>query len=140
MKAMNRILFCGLLMFAVCFFSGCGKKSEIPVASVSGAVTFNGKPVKEGTVWFAPEDKGLLPARGILKSSGKYSLEIAEKDLKGAYVGNYKIWFDCTDSASSQDGERGKSLLPEKYNSPETSALSAVVEEGKSNVFDFDLK
>lgn len=132
-------LFCFLALSAA-FLTGCGQKSEIPTASVSGKVTFKGKPVSSGTVWFAPDEEGLLPARGILSSKGKYSLEIAEKSLKGAYVGSYRIWFDCTDPATSQDGERGKSLLPEKYGSTETSGLTATVEEGKANVYDFSLE
>ena len=129
--------FCFLL--AVLMTAGCGSREEgPPVAQVSGKVTYQKKPVSFGMIWFTPKEKGLLPARGILQSNGTYQLEIAEKGIRGAYVGDYEIWLDT--QFVSEDGPPTPSLLPKKYDSPESSGLTATVEARKKNHFDFTLE
>ncbi|MDO4583270.1 MAG: hypothetical protein Q4E67_04760 [Planctomycetia bacterium] len=128
-----------LFLVLVALTVGCGSREDgPPVAQVSGKVTYQGKPVSSGTIWFTPKDTGLLPARGILRSNGTYQLEIAEKGIRGAYVGEYGIWVDTR--IVSEDGPPQPSLLPKKYESPETSGLTATIESRKKNQFDFSLE
>src|SRR5688572_28866956 len=44
---------------------------------VSGTVTFNGEPVADGNITFAPEDTGIAPVQGAIKD-GRYELKAAE--------------------------------------------------------------
>jgi len=53
--------------------AGCGEPSKVPDATVSGAVTFNGQPITNGSVIFNPEDgKGASAETAI--ADGKYSV------------------------------------------------------------------
>jgi hypothetical protein len=59
------------LLLCLVILLGCGKKSLTP-ASVSGTVSYKGKPVKAGQISFYPKEGGLYPTS--LKDDGTYSI------------------------------------------------------------------
>ena len=61
--------------------AGCGKRD----LSISGAVTFDGQPVDEGSIVFEPAD-GKGPTVGGTIESGRYSVTSAAEVLPGAKV------------------------------------------------------
>ena len=68
---------------AVIIVVGCGYDNGLKLAHVSGKVTYKGEPVKNGTVFFMPDEgKGTLgpSATGSLRDDGTY---IASTDFAG---------------------------------------------------------
>lgn len=87
---------------------GCGDGG----ASISGDVTYNGQPVKEGYITFAPKD-GKGPTVGGAIAGGKYSVE---KVLPGPKV----VKVEATDKPppsvqSSADAERLSKEMKGKF-------------------------
>src|SRR5262245_25516478 len=75
------------LSLAVCFLllvfaTGCGGST----ASVSGTVTFDGKPLKHGAVTFDPED-GKAQTAGSLIENGAYSTKLKPGRYRVTVVG-----------------------------------------------------
>jgi hypothetical protein len=125
--------------------AGCGK----PKGSVSGKVTFKGKPLTAGFVIFTPEKGPAVNAS--INSEGKYKAE-------NVPVGTAKISVRTdavTDSESfkmvknPKDPKEMRKLKPQstgpkipwnsKYNDPEQSGLTYTVQEGPQE-HDIDLK
>src|SRR4051794_3897586 len=72
---------------------GCGPGNGLNLAKVSGKVTYKGQPVKNGTVFFMPdESKGTVgpPAVGSIVSDGSYIMS-TESAGDGAIVGHHKV-------------------------------------------------
>jgi len=64
-----RLISCSLSFL----LAGCGEATKVPDAAVSGAVTFNGQPITNGSVIFNPEDgKGASAESPI--ADGKYAI------------------------------------------------------------------
>lgn len=133
----------GILLAAACLADvGCSKKEEIPeLVSVTGKVTFQGQPIPNASISFVASDED-VEATEIVRPSGKTDdngeYELSWKDLEGAPPGKYAVMimaFKDTDD----DEVKPESLIPVKYNSPKTSGLTAVVNENRENVFNFDL-
>ena len=139
------------LSFGTCFalvLAGCG--GEAGIARVSGRITYKGKPVEKGEIFFTPEEPGKRGSQGLIDSSGNYTLSTYGSG-DGAYVGKHKV------NIISQGPDKpippkmkgrmmeedmqgtGDPLIPRKYFSTQTSGLSAEV-ANKSNQVDFDLQ
>jgi hypothetical protein len=72
---------------------GCGPGNGLNLAKVSGRVMYKGEPVKNGTVFFKPdESKNTIgpPAVGSITSDGSYILS-TESAGDGVIVGHHKI-------------------------------------------------
>jgi len=125
-------LMAGLLMVV----AGCN--SAKPIAGsvpVSGTVTFNGQPLEQGEVWFAPESgsKG-QPATGQIKN-GKFTM-VTTASSPGVVAGKYKVSvisnkpFTPPKPGTPSDPKAllpPESLIPTKYNDIKTSGLEADV-------------
>jgi hypothetical protein len=75
------------------FIFGCGPGNGLNLARVRGKVTYKGEPVKNGTVFFMPdEQKGTIgpPAVGSITSDGSYIMS-TESAGDGVIVGSHKI-------------------------------------------------
>lgn len=145
MKWMFLLCGCSLVLLT----AGCG--GEPGLARVKGRITYKGKPVAKGEVFFTPEEAGKRGAKGILDSDGYYSLTTYENG-DGAYVGKHKV------SVISQGPDKpippkmkgrmmeedmqgsGDPLIPKKYFSAQTSGLTTEVADGKTNSLDFELQ
>jgi hypothetical protein len=134
---------------------GCGYDDGIGKRfPVSGKVTYNGQPLKTGTVNFFPEDtKTARNAVGEIHEDGTYTLT-TQTPGDGAMGGKYKVAIsafevDKSKSASPPQGgvpdqvavaqAQRKSLIPIKYSGTDESGLTATVGPG-STTHDFALK
>jgi hypothetical protein len=123
---------------AVLTLAGCGPTGP-EIASVSGRVTMDGKPLANATIIFVPENG--RPAGGKTDADGNYFLHFSQ-GRKGAIPGKNMIRF--TTLSDPTPGEDGKSIpgtketIPPKYNAE--SMLEFIVEPNKRNVANFDLQ
>jgi hypothetical protein len=120
--------------------TGCGGSDGPEFASVSGTVTWQGKPLSGAQVAFAPETGGKI-AQGVTDSDGGYRL-FTIKPGDGALVGKHRVTIVAREKAQvSLPGyptPPAAPRIPEKYFDAQTSELTADVQSG-SNTFDFTL-
>jgi len=118
--------------------AGCGPRGEA-TAIVRGKVTYNGKPVPNGTVNFIPT-KGPA-ATGEIQSDGSYALT-TYKAGDGAVLGDHKVVIVAMQDMGNRLPESRTPLpppiVPVKYTSLATSDLTAEVEK-KENTINFEL-
>jgi hypothetical protein len=94
--------------------AGCGPGNGLNLARVSGKVRFNGEPVRNGTVFFMPdESKGTVgpPAVGSITSDGSYILS-TETAGDGVIVGYHRVGITGVEAAAAAGPEAA--LDPEK--------------------------
>ncbi len=150
-----------LLTLAVAVWVGCDSRPKYEHATVRGKVTFDGKPVKYGSVLFVPvetpQDGAVRPASGSIAPDGTYELK-SEADA-GAILGDHKVVVIAVDGGKIEAGSAGnaapapapgpsdgmrkaagrfKSLIPQKYSDPAKSPLIKKVESG-INTIDIEL-
>ena len=127
-----------LVMVFCCL--GCAKQDgDLPeVQPVSGSVTYNGKPVDNGSVTFHSES-ARKPATGLLDKQGRFELTtFARHD--GAEVGKYRVTVLAFDQSGSGDDEGLAAYsIPLKYTQEKTTPLEAEVKEG-DNTIDLELE
>ena len=130
------------------FPAGCGRDRGPERVLVSGAVTFNGQPVSEGTIRFLPADaKSTTPMAGAMIRDGQYKIDTRG----GVPVGTHKIvieGFRVNPNAANPDAPvamqammRGVpriQYLPKRYNTD--SELQMTIESGSDAIVkNFDL-
>lgn len=133
---------------------GCGKQDSIPVVKASGTVLYKGEPLDEAAIEFHPEE-GQRPASAVTDSTGHFTVQTVAAKADGAMVGSFRVAIRKTVNkapkvaATSNDGPPGsakvpmpdlKSVIPQKWTSPDTSGLTATIEKGKENVFTFEIE
>jgi hypothetical protein len=119
--------------------AGCWSSGP-EIASVSGRVTMDGKPLANATVVFIPEHG--RPAGATTDADGNYVLNFTA-GRRGAIPGKNSIRITTLrDPTPGGDGAKAipgsKETIPDKYNTQST--LEFNVEKGKKNVANFDLK
>lgn len=134
----------GLFTIAGC---GDGKIKRYPV---TGVVLVDGQPAAGAMVIFVPvggsdEFQRERPF-GTTDASGKYELRTFQPG-DGAPAGDYKVmvrWLATTSAANDADRDRSAGGPPDRlkgrYFNPETSGVTATVEERATDVPAFDLK
>jgi len=127
------------LSIAVLFmFSGCGDNSgRVPV---NGVVTFDGKPLEDGSVVFSG-DKGAAGVGKIV--NGNFSLSESGEQT-GVQPGSYTVlvqsWIEELGSVQPNGSfSPGKPRIPLSYMDVKKSGLAAEVKSGQTNQFTFDL-
>jgi hypothetical protein len=134
------------LALAVVFLAtGCGSGSAVPVAPVGGLVTIGGKPVGGGQIMFVPTSAGPT-AMGVIGADGRYSLTTFKRG-DGAVLGAHEVMIESLPDVSTTMPEdilvtkkaAPPPEIPQKYNLPGKSGLSATVTSG-SNAVDFALE
>jgi hypothetical protein len=122
--------------------AGCGGGPKLPpMAPVSGSVTLDGKPLPQGTVQFVPnaaQGTAGAPAVGSIGPDGRYTLQTAGHD--GAIVGHHKVRVDARRTPKDYMDTMPPSLIPAKYNDPDTSGLVVEVKGGEKNQIPLELK
>jgi len=133
---------------------GCSKSSKFDLTPVVGTVTLDGQPLADADVTFFHQGSsvpGYQISTGKTDAAGKYELKAGAKP--GAVPGDFKV---TVSRIVSKDGatvtlEEGmdmtqlemqglaKQSLPEKYSDYEKTELSAKVENGKAEGYDFPL-
>lgn len=151
MKIFQHIIFSTII--AIGAITGC-TPSGPPVHYVEGTILFDGRPLTEALVDFTPKSgTDGLAAIGRTDKNGTFKLTAMQggKPGGGTLPGEYIVTItrpedkpSKTQQIKNPDGSTQKldlydSLIPERYNSPETSGLTAVVEK-KRNTFTFELE
>ena len=138
---LKRSIFAGLVATSFLALCGCGDSTS----DVSGKVTYQGKPLKGGSITFVAQ-RGSVS--GSIKEDGSYSIAKVP-------TGDVKI---CVDTEALNPGKKSKApkitppagqsapegtygggddptkkymKIPEKYASPDTTDLTVKVESGK---------
>jgi hypothetical protein len=121
---------------------GCRYKPDLPpTAEVSGTVTLDGQPLSGAMIQFVPDaQKGTKGASGVAASDEKGHFDVTTAGVKGALVGSHKIRVEARARPKDETDTLPPSLIPEKYNNPSTSGLSAEVKGEQKNVVDLPLK
>jgi hypothetical protein len=120
--------------------AGCGTgASNTPVGAVTGKVTFEGQPVKEGLVSFMNLSAGTGDEAPI-QSGGAFTI------AKPLPTGEYKVMVLPLVVQQQVDGkgpevgvEKPAPDIPQKYRVIGTTDLTATVKEGK-NEFSLEMK
>ena len=96
--------------------------------SVSGTVTFDGRPLKTGTVTFLPIGNGPV-GYGTVQSNGSYRVRTGTES--GLPPGEYRVTVVATGPIPKPTAENPEplpeSLIPNKYGSPTASGLRYTV-------------
>ncbi|QDT40310.1 hypothetical protein Pan241w_03660 [Gimesia alba] len=156
-----------LLIISICMFSyGCSGGSEEdrkPVYKVTGTVKLGGAPISGASVTFVSREKQPV-AYGRTNGSGAFELTTYDPD-DGAAAGTYAVLVtkylgkaanasninaahgtDPTKNYDSVSGHDAKAtqttdnVISAQYSDVATTPLSANVESGGENKFDFELK
>ena len=128
---------------------GCGKAKR-DRAVVTGKVTYNGEPLRFGTVIFEPGSGQF--ATGAIQPDGTFQME-TRGEGEGAPVGKCKVRFVCSSNqdpsaqaAAAKTGRMqgeglsmGRSLIPKKYLSSATSGITVDVKPGDNKPLVFEL-
>lgn len=132
-----------LLVVLIPLLSSCGNNNGL--ATVTGTVRYNGKPLPNAYIAFSPMENGLRSAGATTDSEGRYNLTTFQSN-DGAPVGKHRVIIRAEElpegprlAADDINYKRGKLLTPPRYSDPELSGLTADVIAKKKNVIDFNL-
>lgn len=118
-------------LLAMILSVGCGPSGP-RTYPVEGTISFDGQPIEEGYVTFAPQQRGETPVAGPIKA-GKYALRVTE--------GDKRIEVQASQFVGPENpimGLRAKEqYIPDRYNVE--SELKATVTADGENEFDFEL-
>jgi len=74
-----------LLAVALVQCVGCGGSSGPERASVSGQVTFDGKPIEKGSIAFIPDGTTVGPTAGAIIENGRYKTQSGGGPVLGSH-------------------------------------------------------
>jgi hypothetical protein len=133
---------------------GCGGvDDDLPRQAVSGTITLGGEPLAQGRIQFEPVSPDAKVTAGGEISDGKFAIPRDQGPTPGDYrvmissAGARKEGIDTSPGAEPPPtNKRGAvklappapELIPKEYNAKTT--LTAKVEAGKTNTFEFTLK
>jgi hypothetical protein len=123
------------VLICLLFVIGCGDR----LSSVTGRISYKGKPLSAGTVTFVSPTGPA--ATGEIGKDGSYKLLTPGKG-GGAIPGSYNVAFRSLAPVNPNDHSPDRRLtltIPEKYMNHRISGVRAEVKEG-ANVIDFDLE
>ena len=122
--------------------TGCSRGRSI--AEASGSVSFNGAPVKEGTIRFFPREENMGQGAAANVTDGRYAIAAGEGLVAGPYVVALTAVQPTGRQIPRREVDPGESptvsetvqILPERYTVPGdvTAAL-----RGGANIQDFHL-
>lgn len=129
---------CGIsLLLAGC--RGDGIEPIENLVPVKGTVTFKDQPIPHGTISFVPKDPAGHSAVGKIVD-GKFTMATSAS-APGVVAGDYKVRIEAIDGPAdappplpNEPRKAVKSLIPAKYNNPETSGLQVEVSDGMADI------
>jgi len=129
----------GVLAWAVCL-AGCGQDTGGRLA-ISGRVNLQGTPLETGTVEFVSTDGAYQSGGAITK--GTYAVPAAKGLPPGKYTVRISAIRETSPVPTGPPGPEAvkhqvQDLVPPEYNA--LSKLTAEVQAGARNHFEFDLK
>ncbi len=121
---------------------GCGRGSEIPRATVSGKVTFQGQPIADGTIQFIPAKGTKGPAASAAIKDGDYKVVVGG----GVPVGTLRVEIQGFEPVAGSPNrppamanlQPKKQYVPAQYN--RQSKMEVTVEDKGEQIQNFDLK
>jgi hypothetical protein len=121
--------------------AGCG--SQVPTVPLQGKVTWQGKPLTDGTVTFSPVKvaAGLpnRPASGELGPDGVYRLSSFRRG-DGLLPGEYRVTVRSLLQWPNPDSDRPAVWrIPERYGDPARSGLRFTMPAGARAPLTFDI-
>lgn len=125
------------------FLSGCGRSDPFERQPIRGNVTWQGKPIKYGSVVLEPAEKQGAGAMAPVRD-GSFSLP----RQAGPSPGKYAVWVHAFDKSGDvppgtppgQEGPPPKEILPDKYRlSAATQVTVERVSDDKPNEFTITL-
>ena len=147
----------GTIALIVLVLGGCGEPGgdDLPREPISGTVSFDGKPLANGTIQFQPASQAEGMAAGGMVVDGHFEVPRGE----GPVPGKYKVQIDSLTGTvsvpvpglpASPEGDvmpgelkippkkmMQRRLIPPRYNSQ--TVLTAQVRPGGPNRYEFDL-
>ncbi len=98
--------------------AGCGDR--LPVAPVSGRITFEGAPLVGATVTTQPiAVEGNDPGSGSFGKTdeeGRYELELVTPEMKGAIIGAHRVMITPSDGTVQPDAEAEQEVYSDDPN------------------------
>ncbi len=133
-RASNAIVVCFLILIAGC----SGAASNNPSVMVQGNVTYQGKPVEEGTVNFYDSKQGTGGSAEI-ESGGSY--KTATPIVHGNYEVSINPPLEEKEMKGSMPSMQPKEManIPPKYRNGKSSGFKATV-SGSETEFDFNME
>jgi len=127
--------------------AGCGG-DHVKVASVSGRVTLDGKPLANAFVQFQPMASGQSietpgpPSVGTTDADGRFELTLSQGGKKGAVIGQHRVRFSTfREESKAKDSDETevtqRETVPPQYNA--RSEVTFIVPESGSTTADFAL-
>jgi hypothetical protein len=95
---------CGLL---TAIFAGCGRGGP-ERAVVAGAVTYQGQPLPNGTIYFIPCDEATGPLMVTAIAGGQYKMDT----WGGLPVGDYRVHIEAAREDPAGEESRGTVISP----------------------------
>ena len=134
----NLKFFCALVALALLVSPGCGGSDQLESVEISGTVTFDGEPVKEGEIVFRAADAQVRSCGGPI-TDGKFSFKGSPGAKKVEITAMREVpgKMDTT-SNPGEESPLMEMYIPAEYND-ETTLTADVPESGKKT-FQFDLK
>ncbi|MFH1920920.1 MAG: carboxypeptidase-like regulatory domain-containing protein [Planctomycetota bacterium] len=139
-----------LLMLLVCVvFSGCSEGGPPPleVYPVTGTVRLDGEPIGGVSIAFVPDGGAGGGGFAVSDDAGKFSLK-SNDQRDGVPAGKYRVLFTkmtMPDGSPIPEGEMAADVgaensLPEIYNDPGSTSITADVKAGENPPLEFDLQ
>jgi len=131
-------LFAGLL-----FCLGCsGGTDERPPIEITGTVTLDGKPLKDGSIHFTSPKTGET-AYANLDGSGMYTISFPKADINSAYEVTIKppvVEEQDAMALAEKPQKKTETKIPAKYSDRTTSGLTTKIEQEGTTEANFDIK
>lgn len=135
-----------LSLAVVCLVAaaGCGRRDPFQRQPFKGVISWQGKPIKYGTVVLEPAEKQPAGAIASLRD-GVFSMSRSA----GPSPGKYDVWVHAFDRSGDvppgtlpgQEGPPPKEILPDKYRlNAATQITIERVEDDKPNNLEFNLE
>ena len=135
-----RLMLLSVLLIAL----GCGQEEGLPLASVEGSVTYEGKLLGHGKVVFSPQSGTPGPlATGKIQPDGSFAMMTTGHE--GAAVGSHKVTIHCRRELTPTEIKNRsmvvpESLIPAKYWKQKESQLTFEVEADEDNEYEIVLE
>ena len=117
MRGLLRMGVVGTLFLVGWVFVAAGCTKEEKLYRVSGTVTYEGKPIPKGLIFFDPQADGPQGFANIL--GGKYDTTALGKGVRG---GQYNIRVNGFDGKEANEAPFGQALFPEYTGTKELPA------------------
>ena len=123
-----------MVIIALAISAGCGRRD---MGRVSGALTFEGRPVAKAIVKFAPKSRP--QGAGYTDDGGRFQLDTLTQG-DGAFTGPCVVLVVPVFERLPSGEEKPRPDIPQVYRAYQTTPFKADVVAGKENVFTFDMQ